>query len=488
MSAIHEIHVKALTWNHDSKGLFDYESKNVFKKAYKARPINESYLIHRSGCDVGMTLANDSPREKAPRTPLARSVEVEDPNNSPLRAPSDSESYSGVKSLVRVYFKDGSYWMEHPDIATDNRKSLWVVLRDSRQQCVLSSGDMLKMGRYKVRVREAVTDPSGVGYSSKKRYSISSACSHDDAETMDSSPVAADLLAVQESEVCRICYDSGDSSNPLICPCKCSGSMQYIHLRCLRKWMDGRLSVNKGDAATGTTVSYFWRNLDCELCKVTYPTVVDCPTANGLVESVDLYELPKPNSPFVILESNIRVPPSQQSSTGVLFQKGLHIMSLSRSRLSVNVGRGHEADVRISDISVSRCHAHIRLTGDRIVLEDKGSKFGTLIAVNRPIRLDPGVPVSVQSGRTITTVLVKKPTILSMIPACFGGTKAPVNTQAIPMITHESVPPEVRRASLPDSRQLVARASVASTAMIRRSSDAAAGAAPVVQGEEEVEA
>ena len=50
------------------------------------------------------------------------------------------------------------------------------------------------------------------------------------------------------------------------------------------------------------------------------------------------------------------------------------------SRDFIKVGRGHDSEVRITDISVSRCHALIKrsLKGDYI-LEDNSSKFGTLV-------------------------------------------------------------------------------------------------------------
>ena len=34
---------------------------------------------------------------------------------------------------------------------------------------------------------------------------------------------------------CRICFDS--TSEPLIQPCKCSGTMKYVHTSCLQKWI-----------------------------------------------------------------------------------------------------------------------------------------------------------------------------------------------------------------------------------------------------------
>ena len=43
------------------------------------------------------------------------------------------------------------------------------------------------------------------------------------------------------------------------------------------------------------------------------------------------------------------------------------------------IGRGHESDIRISDISVSRVHACIEYRDGAFLLYDKVSKFGTLV-------------------------------------------------------------------------------------------------------------
>lgn len=50
-------------------------------------------------------------------------------------------------------------------------------------------------------------------------------------------------------------------------------------------------------------------------------------------------------------------------------------------RQFIRVGRGHDADIRVTDISVSRFHARINrniITGEFYV-EDNNSKFGTLV-------------------------------------------------------------------------------------------------------------
>uniref|UniRef100_A0A0R3RKY5 RING-CH-type domain-containing protein n=1 Tax=Elaeophora elaphi TaxID=1147741 RepID=A0A0R3RKY5_9BILA len=36
---------------------------------------------------------------------------------------------------------------------------------------------------------------------------------------------------------CRICHSFGSSGDPLISPCRCTGSLQYVHISCLLHWL-----------------------------------------------------------------------------------------------------------------------------------------------------------------------------------------------------------------------------------------------------------
>lgn len=74
----------------------------------------------------------------------------------------------------------------------------------------------------------------------------------------------------------------------------------------------------------------------------------------------------------------------------------------SESKTNFKFGRGHESDLRINDISVSRCHAIIKFkegetatattpnTPARFYLEDNLSKFGTLVLIRSRTPLIPG--------------------------------------------------------------------------------------------------
>ncbi|KAM4670005.1 E3 ubiquitin-protein ligase MARCHF7 isoform 2-T4 [Amazona ochrocephala] len=62
----------------------------------------------------------------------------------------------------------------------------------------------------------------------------------------------------EEGDLCRICQMSSSSSdNLLIEPCKCTGSLQYVHQECMKKWLQSK--INSGSSLEAVTT--------CELCK-----------------------------------------------------------------------------------------------------------------------------------------------------------------------------------------------------------------------------
>lgn len=70
------------------------------------------------------------------------------------------------------------------------------------------------------------------------------------------------------SAVCRICLgDNNEAEDPFISPCMCTGSLKYIHLSCLQKWVKTKLNIQENK----NLITIFWKNLDCELCKTQFP-------------------------------------------------------------------------------------------------------------------------------------------------------------------------------------------------------------------------
>ncbi|XP_013932048.1 PREDICTED: uncharacterized protein LOC106557352, partial [Thamnophis sirtalis] len=49
-------------------------------------------------------------------------------------------------------------------------------------------------------------------------------------------PVFYDDLS-DEFDVCRICHCEGDDESPLITPCRCTGTLRFVHQACLHQWI-----------------------------------------------------------------------------------------------------------------------------------------------------------------------------------------------------------------------------------------------------------
>lgn len=78
----------------------------------------------------------------------------------------------------------------------------------------------------------------------------------------------------EEGDLCRICQ-MGDNcpTNPLIeAPCKCTGSLQYVHQECMKKWLISKINSGSSFDAVNT----------CELCKE---------KLNLNLENFDIHEL-----------------------------------------------------------------------------------------------------------------------------------------------------------------------------------------------------
>jgi pSer/pThr/pTyr-binding forkhead associated (FHA) protein len=63
------------------------------------------------------------------------------------------------------------------------------------------------------------------------------------------------------------------------------------------------------------------------------------------------------------------------------------------------MGRGHQCEIRLQDISVSRQHSEIKLVGNEFYISDCNSKFGTLVKLDKVIELSS--KIKLQIGRSV---------------------------------------------------------------------------------------
>ena len=169
--------------------------------------------------------------------------------------------------------------------------------------------------------------------------------------------------------------EDNEIDNPLFAPCKCSGSMGMIHHECLKTWFESKKVVRVQNEVT----TYFWKHLECELCKTPFPSETRSLDGKKLLNIIE-YNVPDfdEESYYIVLESI-------SSNTS----KVVHVISMTNINRLI-IGRGHEAHVRVTDISVSRMHAElIKSPQGFYYLTDNNSKFGTLALVQYPFEIMP---------------------------------------------------------------------------------------------------
>ena len=195
-------------------------------------------------------------------------------------------------------------------------------------------------------------------------------------------------------KICRICYmeEENKDENPLVQPCNCSGSMKYIHLKCLKQWINTRSCVKIESNEIYST--YIVKQVECELCKMKYPDFV-----NHKGKLYEILEIENDYESYMILES---------LTLDKYRNKCLYVISLDKNS-KIKLGRSRDANIILNDISVSRFHCFFIIENKNIFLEDNNSKFGTLVLIQSPtIKLIESLPLIIQIGRTYFSCQIKK--------------------------------------------------------------------------------
>ncbi|CAG9326575.1 unnamed protein product [Blepharisma stoltei] len=375
------IQASILTWEKDSNELFDYDSKSVSKSLIKTE--TPSFLL-RNGDDLEFS--------------------------STFRSLAGT---SGMKYILKVHLIDKNFAItpvssvNGKKLRRDHFEKTWLVVRalknsHSAKGYRLAEGDVIKLGKLKFRVKEI----SSTAVPGLETFSMSDMLSQNQSSEHSEEPPPSKIYKLP----CRICLsESNDDDNPLIAPCKCDGTMKYIHIKCLQQCLRSKITSRYSDCS----VSFVWKKLCCDLCKKEYPYKFILGQ-----KVIELLDIPKPPGQYIILEGLCKDKTSNKS---------LHVVSLC-SKSSIKIGRSQECDLRAQDISVSRTHAMLNYAAGHFYLEDSGGKFGTLIQIKRPISL--AHKITIQAGRSIITFSMKKQ--FSIIPSCFRPISTMIDSYLTP--------------------------------------------------------
>ena len=196
------------------------------------------------------------------------------------------------------------------------------------------------------------------------------------------------------SRCCRICYlEEETESNPLIQPCLCSGSLKYIHLDCLKKWI-GTRNWTRVENNENVCI-YLIKEIDCELCKTKLPDYIR--HKNKLYKIIEF----KIDFKNYISFENLTLDKQKN--------KFIYVINLDKKK-DIKIGRGHEANIILSDISVSRVHCLLNVYNKNVYLQDNEAKYGTLVLVQTTrLNIIDNIDLNLQIGRSFINCKNKTP-------------------------------------------------------------------------------
>ena len=378
------------TWVRDSHGLYDYESNQT--KNLNA-VLAESIYIARKKHDI-KTLNNVNdlvPEEEELLFNVINNSTDEFilENRVPIRVQPNEKNINDLSNKIWYVLKN--------DPLQSNQSNQTVT--NTNDDYYLCKNDVIKLGRVKYSLNE-INIPS-------RQNNIDIALpSHDpskydiDSLNINTEPVFDFIFQAKDSseynnlpedeKICKICYseENEKDKNPLVHLCNCSGGLRFSHFECIKKWMETKLSIKENEKKT--VKSYNIKSFNCEICKTPYPFKFKL---NGIEKPFELIDLQKPTDcNYIILESLNQM----KENCNI---KSIHVIQLNGEELTI--GRGHDSDVRINDISVSRNHAKIKYNLDdgTLLLRDLKSKFGTLILIKNPLKIKEK-KIHLQIGRT----------------------------------------------------------------------------------------
>ncbi len=388
------------TWNKEVNDLFNYKSHSCQK----------AKLFFDENCEVIRTKDKISKCENF----------KEEKNNN------NNDNISNLylsELLFSVIKEDNNYFIskklnisENPSLKSIESISnnLWYVLNSEKKKKIYKSGskynedyflnknDIIKIGKIKFSFNEFNIDGiDKIKYENKENsYNLSLLNSKTDplfnmiydAERVD--------LNNNEKIICNICYsDENTEENPLINLCHCNGGMKFSHFNCIKLWIKTKLIIKENSRKN--VKSYNFTSFNCTICKTPFPFKFRIKDKNNNMNKIySLIDIEKPEfENYLVLESLDQINENNNFKT-------IHVITLNEENFII--GRGHECDIRINDISVSRVHAilHFDMIRKLLLLRDLKSKFGTLILVKKPIKILKKF-IRLQIGRTfIETKLV----------------------------------------------------------------------------------
>jgi len=214
---------------------------------------------------------------------------------------------------------------------------------------------------------------------------------------------------ISKEKICRICYcGETEEENPLIHPCSCTGSMKYIHFKCLKHWMAQNMFLLEENF--DFYQKYNCKEPICELCQSKYPGII--------IHKGKEYNFLKENNSYENYVAFEKLSCDELDDNNNKY-KILYILSLDKQNQIMQIGRSNENDLFLKESSISRNHCKLRVIDNNLFIEDMGSKYGTLILIQTPtIQLVENLNLFLQIDNNFIICKVYNPSLSSFFGCC----------------------------------------------------------------------
>ncbi|EOD33944.1 hypothetical protein EMIHUDRAFT_441401 [Emiliania huxleyi CCMP1516] len=230
-----------------------------------SRILQQDYTVDESGATLNALARNSEgpeaeearearARRRTPhRAPPARGARGA-PFREPLRSP--CLQLSGRRAFIRFDREDNVFCTPGFPCSRGD-VFLKVGMRGARLiPWRLQEGDIFRLGQAYVLVSKIRLEDDAATQMQLVQDAALPECVIDEDERdtdVEEEEGDGDLQRPQ----CYICYESGCHGNPLLNLCQCTGTVKYVHLQCLQRWMQP-----EGSSAVNT---------HCPICKAKYP-------------------------------------------------------------------------------------------------------------------------------------------------------------------------------------------------------------------------
>lgn len=400
------LEITSHVWLKKTDDLFDFESENISTKKYSfTQEDKENFIVCFKENDYDENndiLSARYLKEKLYNNNTTKIISALIYNNTSLNF-----------SIVNSFKRKKMDYLYKPD----NCERIWSVI-PKNDFLIIKEGDIIKLGRLRLKFDKIVFNKSenennpfskvnninamlttSVNIKDVDDFTLTQKINNDiniseDLKNINRNNYFLNEIKTKKSEslekiCCRLCYQEDSSVlDPLLCPCKCNGSMKYIHYSCLKKSIKQKIQIRKEDNCD----LYFFKSYCCEICLETYPKYLTYKTNIYNLVDIDISKYTDYILTSIIYYSD------NNSEKKKLTYLGYLIFKIDEQN-ELKIGRNQNNHIVLKDISISRNHCVLKRDKNNLKIKDINSKFGTLLYVKNIQKIEIDKPLQLISGK-----------------------------------------------------------------------------------------